>query len=168
MIVLYHSNFESMKAKVFLSLLFLFLIVFGCISKKYVYIQNKTDHDIHVYRTNIYDIEQDSLIRMIMQKNNHYNNYKEGKLTMHYYKVLKPDSLVFLDVVYGEKSKTELVDTNSNYFNSSLVIVLNADTMLFIQKEIIQKINETWAKKNSNFSVKLKNQDKTRLIWEFR
>jgi hypothetical protein len=141
----------------------------GCVSKKYIFVQNKTEHDIYIYKTVIYDIpENDSLMRMIMQKNSLYDNYKEGKLTMNYYKILKPDSLAFLDIVHGEKSKTELIDSNKYYFFSPLMIVSNSDTIWFSQEKIMQKVNEAWSKRDSNSSVKLKAHEKTRLIWEFR
>lgn len=163
-----HFNFSDMRTKIFSSLLFLLLIGYGCVSKKYVYIQNDTGYDIQIYKTDVLDVEQDSVMKMIMQKNNLYDNYKNGKLTMQYHKVLGKDSLAFLDIVYGEKSKTELIDSNSNYFNSPLIIVSNADTVLFTQKEIIWKVNEAWVKRNSNSSVKLKAHEKNRLIWKIK
>ncbi len=157
-----------MKTNIFLLLLFLSFIGYGCVSKKYIYIQNKTDHDIQVYKIDILDVGNDSVMKMIMQKNNLYSNLENGKLTMRYQRVLKPDSLAFLDIVYGEKSKTELVDFTSNYFNGSLIIVSKADTIKFNQKEIIQKVNEAWFERNTDSSIKLKAHEKNRLIWKFR
>jgi hypothetical protein len=147
-----------MKAKIFLQLLFLFFVSVGCVSKKYVYVKNKTEHNIQIYKTDTYDIpENNSLIKMILQEDSLYGNYETGKLTQYYYGVLKPDSLAFLDIIYGEKSKTELVDSNSNYFSTTLIIVSKSDTILFNQKEIIKKINEVWTNRNFNSPVKLRN-----------
>ena len=148
---------------------FVFFIVTSCISKHIVYLQNKTNSDIYIYQTVIYDIpKNDSLMKMIMQKNNLYDNYKDEKLIMRYHKILKPDSLAFLDIVYGEKSKTELIDSNKYYFFSPLMIVSNSDTIWFSQEKLMQKVNEAWSKRNSNPFIKLKAHEKSRLIWEFR
>ncbi|MDH6354072.1 hypothetical protein M2132_000394 [Dysgonomonas sp. PH5-45] len=157
-----------MRTNIFLLLFFLFFIGYGCVSKKYIYIQNKTDHDIQVYKIDILDVGNDSDMKMVMQKNNLYSNLQNGKLTMRYQRVLKPDSLAFLDVVYGEKSKTELIDSNSNYFNGLLVILSKTDTIMFNQTEIIQKVNEAWFERNTDSSIKLKVHEKTRLTWKFR
>jgi hypothetical protein len=156
-----------MRANIFLPLLLLFFIGYGCVSKKYIYLQNKTNHDIQIYKKEIVDVGQDSVMKMAMKKNNIHENYETGTLAIQYHKILKKDSLAFLDIVYGEKSRTELVDPNSNYFNGLLIIISNADTILFTQKEIMKKINESWSNKNSNSTIKLKAYEKNQLIWEF-
>jgi hypothetical protein len=153
-------------------ILLLFLMIISCVScvsKKYILIQNKTDHDIHIYKKVTYDIpKNDSVMKLVIQKNNIDSYYKDEILTMDYYTILKKDSIVFLDIIYGEKSKTELVDSNTNYLNTSLMIISNSDTTRFTQREIIKKVNEVWVNRNSNPYVKLEAHEKNRLIWEFK
>ncbi|WP_158648318.1 hypothetical protein, partial [Candidatus Symbiothrix dinenymphae] len=127
---------------------------------------------IYVYHMVPYYIpENDSIDKTRELKNHPDSYYKDEILTVNYHKVLKKDSIVFLDLIFGEKSKTELVDTNANYYPfcmSHLMIVSGFDTIRFGQKEIVKKINEAWTIKNSNSSVKLKAREKSILIWEFK
>lgn len=100
---------------------------------------------------------------MILQKNEINSN------TLQYQTILKPDSIAPLTIIYGEKSKAILIDTNNNHLNEQLLVVVSkGDTMLFNKNEIAQRINETWYQKNYNSPKKKKAKERFRLIWEFK
>jgi len=151
-----------MKVKLYYIVSIISLCTISCVYPKYLYIKNMTDQDIEIYETvNYGSPSNDSLINRWMRANAISNQQR-------YHTILKKDSILFVEFVYGKKSNTELIDSLYRLYIEQFIVISKSDTIIFNQKDIIRKINEVWAERNSNPSVKLKRRERNRLIWEFR
>lgn len=105
-------------------------ICYGCISKNYIYIQNKTYDNVYIYD----------------EKNRSY--------------LLEPDSMFFLTLIYGKKTKDALVSLENIFIPSKLNIDSNGKCIKYSKKEIIEEVNKLW--------LHNKRQNNNILIWEIR
>lgn len=112
-----------MKKDKFL-IIILVISFYGCISKKYIYIQNRTIDDIY-----------------LMDGHNSY--------------VLKPDSLFFLSLIYGKKSKDSLVSDENVFIPSVLKVNAKNKSLNYTKKNIVNAINANWQKNKGSIRILL-------------
>ena len=131
------------KIKIILCVL---LLMSGCINKKNIYIQNKTNKDILVHRRIVMnDYDRDYILKL---KNSNYSVLETdtNSLIIDQIFEFKKDSLLFINTL-NNNNKNGF--TNDDYdktyiYTKNFLIISGVDTISIDENDILLEINKQW------------------------
>ena len=130
------------KIKIILCVL---LLMSGCINKKNIYIQNKTNKDILVHRRIVMnDYDRDYILKL---KNSNYSVLETdtNSLIINQIFELKKDSLLFINTLNNNKNGFTNDDYDKTYiYTKNFLIISGVDTISINENDILLEINEQW------------------------